>query len=226
MLDPRSAPLCPGCAANRLWSVGAGGRAAIWICRSCQGTFATTEAVARVGRTHGFGHPLLRVGLGPPTCRSCKSILPTGDQCPTCDNQLICCMACAQTMERVTVERLTIDVCRTCRAVWLDRGELGALVTLRRKWGSGGTAERRRSDGGAGIDAPGALDVVAADALLPSLDLGEAVTHGVAQAPELVAHAGEGAITAVQVAGEAAVEGASSVAGVVLELLAGLFDGL
>jgi Zn-finger nucleic acid-binding protein len=226
MLDPRAPALCPGCAAQRLAPVGVSGPAALWSCRRCQGIFASLAAVAQVGRTHGFGHPVLRVGLGVPRCRGCTVVLEAGKDCPTCASQLIACAACANTMERIAVERLTIDVCRTCRAVWLDPGELGALVTIwRRRRSVAGSAERM--DQRAGMNGPGVVDglILLPDGIGAGIDLGQAAVSAAEQAPQLIVGAGEGAIAAVQAVGEGAVEGVGSAGGFLLELLGGLFDG-
>ncbi len=191
MLDPRARPPCPGCGGGRLAPVGTSGPAAIWSCRACLGVFAGLEAVAQAGHTHGFGHHILQVGKAAPRCRGCRAILAPGGACSKCASQLIACAACAAAMERVTVEALTIDVCRSCRAVWLDAGELGALVAIRRQKGASGVPP---------IAARGTsrswLDVSNLDplSLLPD--------------------------------GAAALEGIGSAAGTVVELLAGLFDGL
>jgi hypothetical protein len=226
MLDPGAPPLCRGCGADRLAPVGVNGPAAIWSCRRCHGTFASLAAVAQVGRTHGFGHRVLRVGLGAPRCRSCTAILEPGKGCPTCPSQLIACAACAQTMERIAVERLTLDVCRTCRAVWLDQGELGALVAIWRRRGAvAGSAERRTDR--VWMDGSGVLDglITLPDGLGAGIDLGQAAASVAEQAPQLVASAGEGAIAVVQAVGEGAAEGVASAGGFLLELLGGLFDG-
>jgi Zn-finger nucleic acid-binding protein len=226
MLDPGAAPLCPGCGAGRLAPVGVNGPAALWSCRRCQGTFASLAAVAQVGRTHGFGHPVLRVGLGVPRCRGCTVVLEPGKDCPTCASQPIACAACTNTMERTAVERLTIDVCRTCRAIWLDRGELGALVTIwQRRRSVAGSAERANPR--TGTNGPAVLDglIVLPDGLGAGIDLGQAAVSAVEQAPQLITGAGEGAIAAVQAVGEGAAEGVGSAGGFLLELLGGLFDG-
>ena len=131
-------------------------------------------------------------------------------------------------MERVAVERLTIDVCRPCRTVWLDPGELGALVAIWRR-GSVAPGQRpTRKSGVSWIDAPGALDAagIVPDLAGSSVQLGEIAVEAVGRAPELIAGVGDGAIAVVEATGQAAAEGAASAGGFLLELLGGLFDGL
>jgi uncharacterized protein len=41
-------------------------------------------------------------------------------KCPVCNNDLV----------EVTRSGVAIDVCRTCRGIWLDRGELEKLIAL------------------------------------------------------------------------------------------------
>jgi hypothetical protein len=210
MLDPRARPLCPGCGGGKLGPVGMSGPAAVWSCAACRGVFAGIEAVARVGRTYGYGHPVLRVGMGPPRCRACKVLLKLASTCPYCDGLAIACAACARPMERVAVERLTVDVCRPCRSVWLDPGELGALVTIWRRREAIAPTGQPASSGVSWIDPTG-------------LSLPDGIGAGL---PEVVTGAGEVVITVVQSSGEAITEGVGSIGGVLLDLLGGLFDGL
>jgi Zn-finger nucleic acid-binding protein len=241
MLDPQARPHCPACGADGLRSIGLAGPGAIWSCRSCRGIFARVETVARMGRTHGDGHPLLRVGRGPARCRSCKSVLQPGAACPTCNSQLITCVGCTQTMERIAVERLTIDVCRPCRSVWLDQGELGELVAISRHRATFAAAEGSpRNDGtspgrkdarrdvASWIDLPVVFDPgpLVSDVIEPGIALGHTAVEAAAGLPDLAAGAGEAAITAVHATGQAAAEGASWAGSALLELLGGLFDGL
>ena len=56
-------------------------------------------------------------------------------RCPRCENT---------TLDEREREGVTIDVCTTCRGLWLDRGELEKLIARERAWD-----DDRDSDDGA-----------------------------------------------------------------------------
>lgn len=47
------------------------------------------------------------------------------------DDKPVSCPKCHVNMERVKVERLAVDRCHKCGGLWLDQGELDALLSTR-----------------------------------------------------------------------------------------------
>ena len=73
-------------------------------------------------------------------CSSCSAFVSRAEpNCPVCgQGLLIDCPKCDQPMSAAAHGPVTLDVCKTCRGVWFDRGELAyiwsgalALVALR-----------------------------------------------------------------------------------------------
>ncbi len=60
------------------------------------------------------------------------------------------CPTCNVAMQEVSKTGVLIDVCPTCRGVWLDRGELEKVLSRAREveqeWESARLPERRRRD--------------------------------------------------------------------------------
>jgi Zn-finger nucleic acid-binding protein len=88
--------------------------------------------VRRARRSFEADHPVLESRpLGRPRCRVCRASLPTGaDRCDDGHRQQIGCPSCRKPMALQWVEPIAVDVCRPCRTVWLDEGELGSLAAI------------------------------------------------------------------------------------------------
>lgn len=56
-------------------------------------------------------------------------------RCPRCETSVL------DERER---EGVTIDVCQSCRGIWLDRGELEKLITRERQWDDDRERDRDR----------------------------------------------------------------------------------
>jgi Zn-finger nucleic acid-binding protein len=71
----------------------------------------------------------MSIGDGVQPCRKCSHRLDeVVSVCPACgQQQRISCPSCSEAMELLHVVGVTVDVCRSCKLVWFDRGELGRL---------------------------------------------------------------------------------------------------
>lgn len=118
------------------------------------------------------------------------------------------------------MKSVVVDICRPCRSVWLDGGELGwvAPAIARRQASPGALAPAPRSGRAVLPAASGAPDVSAIDLLLvpdgvDAMVAGARAAGEVAvQAPEAIQAAGEAAVTVVEVAGQGAVEAVAGAA--------------
>jgi Zn-finger nucleic acid-binding protein len=152
------------------------------------------------------------------------------DTCPHCNHtHVIDCPGCAQPMETVAQDGLTLDVCRRCRGVWFDHHELDIIWNRQREVVGQRIRERSRAAGVADAGASALLDPIW---LMPDIvfygvaGAGEGAIRGVAAAGEAAANlaaAGAGAEMA-SAAAEATAEAASSVFGALLEIVGGIFS--
>jgi Zn-finger nucleic acid-binding protein len=223
MPEPDSGLFCPVCTGPRLLPLGMKGPDAVWRCVSCRGLWASADAVARAPHRYGIGHPVLAVSLALPRCRSCRRA-NSAASCSHCGaEQLIKCVQCRHFMERVSVETLVIDICRHCRCAWFDPGEMGTLVAFHRR--SLPTTART-----AGRSSASWLDAADASALFdPSLfqagaDLSSAAAEVAVGLPHAAASGGEAAISVVEIAGEAAIEGSVAIGEIALDVVGGIFE--
>ena len=49
------------------------------------------------------------------------------------NNEKINCPRCNIPMRQITRENITIDVCKECEGMWLDKGEINDLIKLNQK---------------------------------------------------------------------------------------------
>ena len=153
-------------------------------------------------------------------CHSCLAWMDRGtEKCPACGwRNRIDCPQCQRQIEPRTHQGLTLDACNGCKGVWFDHDELAAIWTM-----SLAAALERRS-GAEAVAVDGGVGLV--DVLVYSPDLvfygAHAAGHVVGASAELLAHAPEAAIGAVEVVGEAA----GSVFEVILSIIGGIFEGL
>lgn len=170
-------------------------------------------------------------------CHACHAPMErNAEKCAGCgwDNRLEC-PECGKAMRRETERGVTVDVCRGCKAVWLDHDELASLwavaaagaVAVAKPGVAGRIADAGADAGGFLLDvlwwapdlAVGAVHAAGAGIHLAANAAGaglEAVSH----APGLLAAAPEMVAGAAEVAGEAA----GSVFSVIAEIIGGLFD--
>ena len=146
-----------------------------------------------------------------PPCPECSTPLDRdAEKCVACGHRnVIDCPVCDEPMERRPHSGLVLDFCRRCHGVWFDNAELSAIWRMN----LAAATRARRGRGARALDAGG--DVLL-QAMFWSPDL---VVYGGMATAHVV---GELAGPAAEVVGEAA-EGVFSS---ILEIIAGLFDGL
>lgn len=84
------------------------------VCPLCSGCWLDDTELQRFTRSRGSG--ALKVRILNPT--------GTDSRCPRCETIL-------QEGEHEYVSTLRIDQCPNCSGIWLDRGELGRLLSIR-----------------------------------------------------------------------------------------------
>ena len=156
-------------------------------------------------------------------CHGCGASLARNDaRCGHCGwRNILECPTCRRPLTPVERDGLRLDACRSCRGVWFDNAELGAI------WNERVMALSRREPGTA--PAVYGADYFLLDAVLWAPDLvvngvavgAHAVGHGLSALAEGVASAGG----LGEVAG-AALEGTGELAGSVFEAIADIIGGL
>ena len=178
------------------------------------------EAMHPAGAAHAFEYNSLYImseGHGRHHCRNCEALFDQmRERCRVClKPQSLCCVRCLMPMEMLEIAGVALDVCRTCRLVWFDRGELGLL--LRRHAGAlqQGLTHRPR----AGLASQVGRSVLHhPDALSGGFELARV---GVEVTGHVVTEGGASAVVEVATsAGEAAVELSAGA----LEVLAGILS--
>jgi Zn-finger nucleic acid-binding protein len=116
-------------------------------CDLCLGLLASASSVAVANAYYHSDHYIMAVGHGRHRCRNCGALFDQmRERCRTClKPQTIGCVRCLMQMEVLEVAGVALDVCRTCRVVWFDRGELGLLVRRHASALQRGLAQRPRS---------------------------------------------------------------------------------
>lgn len=225
---------CPACLGVALEKVSAAPGVDIDHCRRCGGTWILREQTARLRAVpaSALRATITRSRDAAFACHDCHGpVERDAAACPACRwNNALECPECGKAMRRQSQQGVTVDVCRGCRAVWLDHHELASIWAV-------AAAVALQSRGGrmaaVGTDAGGFLleslwyapDLVVHTAYYGAQAAGhviragaEAATHApglIASTPELVAGAAE-------VAGEAA----GGVFSFIAEIIGGIFGGL
>jgi hypothetical protein len=171
-------------------------------CDLCLGLLAHQSTVAAATKHYHSSHYVMVEGHGRHRCRSCDQLFDKArERCRVCrQEQAIGCVRCLRPMELMEVAGVTIDVCRPCRMVWFDRGELGLLTrrhsaTLQGRlngWQSSGVGSEIGNAMVCDVDPlPAAVEGAQAVGDVAIQAVGElAGSHVV----ELAAEAGEGAV--------------------------------
>lgn len=175
--------------------------------RGC-GAGALWQAIAR--RDEAF-----RMG-----CHGCQAFLERdAESCPACGwRNVLDCPICQQPMDAATHQGVRLDACRSCKGVWFDHDELASIWRLEFV----SSLQKRRAPGAPSVAADGALVVLDALSYSPWLAFEGAhlAGHAVAASAEVLSHAPEAAVVAVEVAGDAA----AGVFETIVEILSGLFS--
>jgi hypothetical protein len=186
-------------------------------CDVCLGLLADPSTVVLAGSYYQSSHYIMSEGHGRHHCRNCEALFDQmRERCRVClKPQSLCCVRCLMPMEMLEIAGVALDVCRTCRLVWFDRGELGLL--LRRHAGAlqQGLTHRPR----AGLASQVGRSVLHhPDALSGGFELARV---GVEVTGHVVTEGGASAVVEVATsAGEAAVELSAGA----LEVLAGILS--
>jgi Zn-finger nucleic acid-binding protein len=227
----RDAPLrlsCPACLGVVLEPVTVVPGLDVHHCGRCGGTRILREQTARLRAEPAAAvrATLARRADASFACHGCHAPMERDHAaCPSCGwrNRLEC-PECGAAMRPHAEGGVTVDVCRGCRAVWLDHHELKALWAV----AAAGAVAHAPAAGYVAGDAGGfLLDVLwyapdlAAGALHATVHAAGAGVEAAAHVPELVGAAPELVAVGVEAAGEAA----GSVFGFIAEIIAGIFEG-
>jgi Zn-finger nucleic acid-binding protein len=231
MTDALACPVCPERPVLRPLDLQGSLRVPLRRCDGCHGVWTDAETAAIASDHFHESHYAMRPGHGRQGCRGCSTFFAEPRrECPRCHaNQDLRCPSCTENMRLVEIAGVTLDVCLSCRGVWFDRGELGLVVR------NHGKRLRSRIDAERGVGATqpnlGLTPLDVAPDVLGNADLaaaaGEAGLELTSRAVgaggmEVVAVAGELAVSA----GEAVAEGASVAVEAVVDVVAGIFSGL
>jgi Zn-finger nucleic acid-binding protein len=178
-------------------------------CDGCRGVWTDAETVSVAKAHYHPTHYVMIEGHGRQSCRGCARLLTElTARCSQCGReQRIQCAQCERPMAQLQITKITLDVCRPCRAVWFDRGELGIVVERH-------AAELRRH-----LESPRVASQNSDATLQTALDVASLPVDVI----EVVDVAGAAGNTALE-AGTDVAEFAGEAAGFVLELIAGIFD--
>lgn len=211
---------CPVCVGARMDKLRIGERPGVLTldcCPRCGGLWFDRGEVGELAKHEsGAVRKLLpqRSARVRPPCVGCRTPLDRDtERCPVCGTRnVLDCPVCDQTMERRAHDGLVLDFCRRCRGVWFDNAELSAIwrLALAAAANAGSARGGHRSD----VLATGGDMLLEAAFWSPDL-----VVYGGMAAGEVVGHA-------AGAAGELLGHAAESVFSAVLEIIAGLFDGL
>jgi Zn-finger nucleic acid-binding protein len=181
-------------------------------CDTCLGVLADPTTVAVAATYYHSVHYVMSEGHGRHHCRHCDALFDRVLQrCRTClKEQALTCVGCLMPMQVIEVAGVSLDVCRPCRMVWFDRGELG-LLTRRHS----AELQRNLHPDPAGFPTVTVIDVVAQS------------SDGIVLAAELAAHGADVAVRAVSdVSASKTVEVVAAVGEGATELAAGAIDML
>lgn len=234
----RSAPLrlaCPACLGVALESASVGDGARVHHCGRCGGTWLLQEQIVRLRAVPAAALRTMirRADDAGFLCHDCHA--PMDRDAPSCAacrwTNTLECPDCGRPMRREVHQDVTVDVCRPCKAIWLDHHELTSIWAVAAA-GVVARAPRGSKVAAAGADAGGFL----LDSLwyAPDLAVGvarvgvhaagaglEAASHVAGAGMHAVAHAPELASGLADAAGDAA----GTVFSLIADILCGLFEG-
>lgn len=220
---------CPVCLGVKLAKLAPSPEASLVLdyCTRCGGVWFDEGEVARLRQCQPRALAAkveLTPGVFRMRCHGCGASLARNDpRCSQCGwRNILECPTCRRPLQPVERDGLRLDACRTCRGVWFDNVELGAI------WNDQVTALAGRAPD-ARVPAAYGADYFLLDAVLWGPDL---VLNGVVVGAR-AAGTGLGALgDAVAGAGGlgdaagAALEGTGELAGSVFETIADIIGGL
>jgi Zn-finger nucleic acid-binding protein len=210
-------PVCIGVAMEKVHVEGGGSSLTLDYCPRCGGLWFDRGEVGHLATRKPsslaphVSAPAERVR---PPCVECHAPLDRdAETCEVCGHRnVLDCPVCASEMERREHAGLVLDFCRRCHGVWFDNAELSAIWRVNLAKNNALSGRRR----GRGSDALAATGDVLVNAMFWTPDL---VIYGGMAAADAAGHVAGAAAEAVGGAAE-------GVFSSVMEIIAGLFDGL
>ena len=226
---------CPACLGVALEKVSAAPGVDIHHCRRCGGTRILRDQTARLRAVpaSALRAAITRENDAAFVCHDCHAPMERdAAACRWCKwKNALECPECGKAMARKSERGTTVDVCRGCRAVWLDHHELASIWAVAAAgavahYGAAGQMNPALDAGSFLLDALWyAPDLVVNTAYLGAHAAGHVVGAGVeaaAHAPGLLASTPELVAGAAEVAGEAA----GGVFSFIAEIIGAIFEGL
>lgn len=246
----RKAPLrlsCPACLARALDATTVTSGAKIHHCQRCGGTWLLRGQIPRLrtASARALRSMIRRANDSTFLCHDCHTPLDRdAASCPACGwaNRLDC-PECGKPMRRKSENGVTVDACGGCQGVWLDHHELAAALWTAAAASTAAAQAHGGPQRAVGAVADGGASFML-DVLWYSPELATGVVRGAAHvagtgleiagqvagsalqaashAPGLLSSAPEMIGPALEVAGDVA----GSVFGAILNIVAGIFDGI
>jgi Zn-finger nucleic acid-binding protein len=228
-LQRMECPACLGVAMERV-SVAAG--VEVDHCGRCGGTWIPRDQAPRLRQVPvaALRATITRHDEASFLCHGCHAAIHRdAPACEACSwANTLDCPDCGKPMRRESAKGVTLDVCRPCKAVWLDHHELDAIWAVAAAGALAGTTVGGRI-AAAGGDAGGFL----LESLWWAPDLTFHAAYGAARvagagidaashAPEMLAALPDAAGGLAEAAGEAA----GGVFSLIAEIIGGIFEGL
>jgi Zn-finger nucleic acid-binding protein len=233
----RRAPIrlaCPTCLGVVLESAALAPGLTIDFCGRCGGTWLLR---AQIDRLRTVPATALRTIIRRSDdagflCHDCHAPADRdAASCPACGwANTLECPDCGKGMRRETHNGVTVDVCRPCKAVWLDHHELSSL------WAVAAAGAVARSPGTQAVAVAGDAGGFLLDALWYAPDLVVGAAHvgvhaagaGLEAASHLASAGIHAAVNAPEIASglaEVAGEAAGGVFSLIAEIIGGIFEG-
>jgi Zn-finger nucleic acid-binding protein len=227
---------CPACVGVAMEAASVAHDLKVHHCGRCGGTWILQAQAPRLRQVPAAAlrATLARREDASFLCHDCHSSMERdAEACPSCRwSNTLECPDCGKPMRCESAQGVTVDVCRPCRAVWLDHHELDSLWAVAAAGAVAGSAV-----GGTlaqtGADAGGFLlealwwapDMVVHTAYYGAQAAGHVIGAGVeaaANAPGMLAAMPEAASGVAEMASDAA----GGVFSLIAEVIAGIFEGL
>ena len=224
---------CPACLGVALEKVSVAPAVDIDHCQRCGGTWILHEQTPRLRAVPAAAlrAAITRADDVAFLCHSCHT--PMERDAPGCRwckwKNALECPGCGKAMRRQTQQSVTVDVCRGCKAVWLDHHELASIWAV----AAAGAVAHSTFAGNLGTDVDAGSFLLDVLWFAPDLAVHGAVgavrltghvvgagAEAVANAPGLLAATPEMVAGAAEVAGEAA----GGVFSFIAEIIGGIFE--
>jgi Zn-finger nucleic acid-binding protein len=210
-------PVCVGAIMDKIELEGEGNVLTLDHCPRCGGLWFERGEVGQLAARKASSlrpHVPERAERVRAQCIECHTPIDRdAEACEACGRRnALNCPVCDEVMDRRAHAGLILDFCKRCHGVWFDNAELSAIWRVNLAAASANVSRRR----GRGADAVAATGDVLLEAMFWS--------------PSLVLHAGvavgQAAGSVAGVAGEVVGDAAEGVFSTIMEIIAGLFDGL